>query len=155
MQVAICDAERTGLAGYLRRHIMAAQGVVKSKLTELSIAIVDGRVMSRLHRDFLGIAGPTDVLTFELERDRRGNVTAGEIVICAPFGRKQAKLRRVPFRQEMLLYALHGMLHLCGYDDRTRSGFQRMHQTEDMILQQLGVGAVFAAGNRPAKVSYR
>jgi probable rRNA maturation factor len=45
-----------------------------------------------------------------------------------------------------LLYSLHGMLHLCGFDDRTEPDFRRMHQTEDEILTRLGVGPVFQPG---------
>jgi len=46
---------------------------------------------------------------------------------------------------ELLLYALHGMLHLCGFDDRTDRGFRTMHRREDDILTALGFGPVFAA----------
>ena len=51
----------------------------------------------------------------------------------------------------LLLYALHGMLHLCGFDDRTAAGFKRMHGTEDRILTRLGVGPVFAPAGKPAR----
>ena len=47
-------------------------------------------------------------------------------------------------RKEVLLYALHGMLHLCGFDDRTAKDFAVMHEREDDILKKLGVGRVFA-----------
>ena len=99
--------------------------------------------MSQLHQRFLGIAGPTDVLTFELDHDSRGRVTAGEIVICVPEARRQARLRNTGVERELLLYALHGMLHLSGFDDRTAAGFGRMHQKEDEILARLGIGPVF------------
>jgi probable rRNA maturation factor len=99
--------------------------------------------MSQLHQRFLGIAGPTDVLTFELEHDPRGRVTAGEIVICVPEARRQARVRRITVERELFLYALHGMLHLSGFDDRTAAGFGRMHQKEDEILTRLGIGPVF------------
>ena len=44
---------------------------------------------------------------------------------------------------ELLLYAAHGVLHLCGLDDRTAAGFREMHRKEDEILTRLGVGPVF------------
>ena len=50
-------------------------------------------------------------------------------------------------RDEVLLYALHGVLHLCGYDDRTDRDFAAMHRREDEILERLGVGAIFRAGD--------
>lgn len=114
-------------------------------LAELSLALVDDERMSQLHERFMGIAGPTDVLTFELEHDRRGRVTCGEVVVCVPEARRQARKRGIALRLELLLYALHGMLHLCGFDDRTDRGFRTMHRREDDILTRLGFGPVFAA----------
>lgn len=113
---------------------------------ELSLALVGDRRMSQLHQQFMNLPNPTDVLTFPLEQDRRGDVLAGEVVVCVPEARRQARVRGVAVERELLLYALHGMLHLAGYDDRTESAFRTMHRKEDQILQQLGVGPVFAAG---------
>ena len=100
--------------------------------------------MAQLHEQFMGVRGPTDVLTFPLEKDEAGNVVAGEVVVCVPEARRQARARGVAVERELLLYALHGMLHLCGYDDRTARAFRTMHRTEDRILTQLGVGPVFS-----------
>lgn len=114
-------------------------------LVELSIVLAGDRRMSALHEAFMGVAGPTDVLTFPLESDHRGRATAGEVIICVPEARRQAKLRKIEPRLEVLLYALHGMLHLIGHDDRTDHAFRIMHRTEDAILTELGFGPVFAA----------
>ena len=112
----------------------------------MSVALVGDRTMASLHEQFLGIPGPTDVLTFPMEADRRGRISSGEVVICVPEARRQAKRNGVGLERELLLYALHGMLHLCGYDDRTAAAFRTMHATEDRILTQLGVGPVFNHG---------
>jgi probable rRNA maturation factor len=100
--------------------------------------------MAELHQQFMGHSGPTDVLTFPLDEDARGRVTSGEVVVCVPEARRRAEQHGVPVRKELLLYALHGMLHLCGFDDRTDSNFAAMHRTEDEILTAIGVGPVFA-----------
>jgi len=104
--------------------------------------------MADLHQQFMGLPGPTDVLTFPLDKDRRGRVTAGEVVLCVPEARRRARGHGVSVQQELLLYALHGMLHLCGFDDRTDAGFAAMHRTEDQILTQIGIGPVFATPER-------
>ena len=130
---------------YLRRHLRTAHRVVRAPLQDLSLALVGDRCMADLHERFMGIPGPTDVLTFPLDHDQAGNVVAGEVVVCVPEARRQAKARGIPVERELLLYALHGMLHLCGYDDRTDASFRTMHRTEDRILAQLGVGPVFNA----------
>ena len=95
--------------------------------------------------DFGGFA---DVLTFPLETDSGGHTISGEIVVCVPEARRRARERGIPLEREVLLYALHGMLHLIGYDDRTDAGFAKMHRIEDDILTALGVGPVFRAPNR-------
>ena len=129
---------------YLGRHLRAAHRALRPPLGELSVALVGDRRMAHLHEQFMGIPGPTDVLTFPLEEDRKGRVTSGEVVVCVPEARRRAKEHGVTVERELLLYALHGMLHLCGYDDRTDADFQTMHRKEDQILAQLGVGPVFA-----------
>jgi probable rRNA maturation factor len=134
---------------YLRRHLQAAHALLRPALKELSLALVGDRKMAALHQQFLGIPGPTDVLTFPLELDKKKRPITGEVVICVPEARRQYRQRRpdvTMLRKELLLYALHGMLHLCGFDDRTESDFHQMHQREDEILSQLGVGTVFKAG---------
>src|SRR5690242_19362979 len=76
---------------YVRRHLRAAHRHVSPPLFELSLALVSDRRMAELHQHFMGIPGPTDVLTFPLEQDGRGRVTSGEVVICVPEARRRAR----------------------------------------------------------------
>lgn len=131
------------LVPLLRRHVRKVHAMLRPPLRELSIALVGDAQMSELHHEFLGILGPTDVLTFELEADPRRRITAGEIAICVPEARRQARQRGGKTENEVLLYAVHGVLHLCGFDDRTDRGYQAMHRREDQILTALGIGPVF------------
>lgn len=105
--------------------------------------MVGANRMAALHAKFLGKSGPTDVLTFELERDPRGRVISGEVVICATVAARVAKRGGHSAGHELLLYALHGLLHLSGFDDKTEAGFAKMHAKEDEILRKMGVGAIF------------
>jgi probable rRNA maturation factor len=132
---------------YLRKFLPRAHAMLKPPLAELSVALVGERRMGELHDRFMGIAGPTDVLTFELEHDPRGRVVAGEVVVCVPWAVREARRLGMAARDEVLLYAVHGLLHLCGYDDKTDRDFAAMHRREDEILQRLGVGAIFRAGD--------
>lgn len=101
--------------------------------------------MSKLHVQFMGINGPTDVLTFPIDFDPKGNCAFGEIVICVPEARRRAKKLGINVRDELLLYALHGLLHLSGLDDSTPADYHRMHALEDKLLSAIGVGRVFDA----------
>jgi probable rRNA maturation factor len=130
--------------GYLRKHVRAAHALLAPPLCEVSLALVGDKRMADLHERFMAIPGPTDVLTFPLDADGRGRVTAGEVVVCVPEARRRCRDHGVSLRQELLLYAVHGLLHLCGFDDRTPGDFRRMHRKEDDILARLGVGPVFA-----------
>lgn len=110
---------------------------------DLSIALVGDATMAKLHEQFLLIPGPTDVLTFELAHDARGRCTAGEVVCCVGHAARAAKRFGHPVRLELLLYAVHGLLHLLGHDDTTDASYRRMHAAEDRLLTKLGVGPVF------------
>ena len=143
---------------FLRKQLPAAHAAIESKINrrrhrrrrlpvrEMSLALVNDARMSALHVEFMGIHGPTDVLTFPIDQDARGRVTSGEVIVCVPHARRQAKRHTIPLRLELLLYSIHGMLHLIGYDDRTPRDFAAMHRTEDEILTELGFGPVFTTG---------
>jgi probable rRNA maturation factor len=129
--------------------------MLKAPLRELSLALVGDARMAELHERYMDIPGPTDVLTFPLDQDEHGRVTHGEVIVCVPEARRRAGEHGVPLRSELLLYGLHGMLHLCGHDDRTARGYQKMHRTEDRILTALGIGPTFEPDARSAKKSAR
>ena len=158
MELSVSASAGKRFVPFLRTHLRGAHAIIKPALSELSVALVGDAKMSALHVQFMNIPGPTDVLTFPLEEDEAGQVTAGEVVVCVPEARRRAKVEGTDERREVLLYALHGLLHLCGYDDRTAADFKAMHEAEDRILTQLGIGAVFATspaatGKAPAQVS--
>lgn len=128
---------------YLRRQLRKVLALVANErrcaLEDVSVALVGDARMSELHKRFMGIAGPTDVLTFPLDKDDRGRVTSGEVVVCVAEAVRQAKNEGAAVQTEMLLYAIHGILHLLGMDDRSAVGFERMHRAEDRLLMQLGL----------------
>jgi probable rRNA maturation factor len=92
---------------------------------EISIAIVSDRRIAQVHLDFMGLSGPTDVITFEY----------GEIVISAETAWAYAADFDLPVNHEVALYIVHGFLHLNGFDDRTRGGHVRMHRTQERIMK--------------------
>lgn len=136
---------------FVLRKLRAAHRLLKSPLRELSVAFVGDARMSLLHEQFMGIPGPTDVLTFPLDTDPSGQPLSGEVIVCIPEALRQARRHKTAPANEVLLYALHGLLHLSGFDDRTKADFAEMHRMEDHILTQLGVGHVFDPGRSPGK----
>ena len=107
--------------------------------TTISVAVVDDAAISKLNEEFLGHRGPTDVLSFVLEQgdgllgrrgrgQRRDGPTRGAAV-----GWSAA--------EELLLYVIHGALHLAGYDDATPTQRATMRSRETKYLAGLGIRA--------------
>ena len=134
-------------APFLKKMLGRAHVLLRSPFREISIALVTDAQMSKLHHRFMNDSSPTDVLTFPLDQNSRGRATSGEIVVNVSQALRESRRRGIAMQNELLLYALHGMLHLKGMDDRTDSQYRRMHRLEDRILTQLGVGAVFGKEN--------
>ena len=100
--------------------------------------------MARLHEQYAGVPGTTDVLTFDL-RDDPAEPLVGDIAICWDEAVRQADARHHPPRHEALLYAVHGLMHLLGEDDHDPAAAARMHLREDRLLAELGLPPVYAA----------
>lgn len=130
----------------LRRVVRCALTRHQVDGAEVSIALVGDARMAQLHERHLGRAGPTDVLSFDLAEPEvggsRGFVEA-EIVVSFETAQRQAAVRGHAVEAEVALYALHGVLHLLGYDDHRPSEAMRMHEVEDEILESVGLGRVF------------
>ena len=125
-------------------HVMTAEGCREGGL---SVVVAGARAMSTLHERFLGMSGPTDVLSFDLGSDPDAGRIDGEIIVCADVARREARRHNKTLsaaRAELALYVTHGILHLCGYDDHDEAEFEHMHAREDELLEQLDLGRVFS-----------
>lgn len=147
------DISQANLEGWLDeqlRHAAELSGVTQAQLT---IAVVADDEMARLHEQYTGVQGTTDVLTFDLadqaESDSSAGPTTGahpiegDIVVCLDEARRQAQQRGHETRVELLLYAVHGLMHLLGEDDHDEDDYQRMHAREDALLKCMGFGPLF------------
>lgn len=129
---------------YLEIWLPKAIAMIAKPPAEVSVVLLGDMKMAALHEQFMAVPGTTDVLTFEIDHDARGRCTSGEVVICVSYAKREANRRGLAVENELLLYALHGVLHLSGFDDLDPKAHRRMHDTEDRILRAIGVGAVFA-----------
>src|SRR5436853_4271670 len=96
-----------------------------TRLREIFVWLISDRWMARLHRQFLGQTGPTDVLTFQ----------HGEIFISVATAKRHARAFGNSLLRELQLYIVHGLLHLHGCDDRTQPGARRMEKMQENILR--------------------
>lgn len=112
---------------------------------QLSVVVVADARMRDLHAHYTGESGTTDVLTFDLSQNDRSHGIDGEVVVCWDEARRQAAVFDHPPQVEVLLYAVHGLLHLLGHDDHMESDRRMMHQKEDALLSAVGLGPVYHA----------
>ena len=96
------------------------------RLDEVGVVIVSDRMIARLHLEFMGIAGATDVITF-------GH---GEIVMSAQTAALHAAEHGHRIEKELALYTVHGLLHLNGFEDATSRAAARMHQVQSRVWKQ-------------------
>ena len=98
----------------------------------LSIAVVDDEAIREVHREFLGVDASTDVISFDLGGgpEEGPEETFGEVVVSAETAGREAVRRRLSPDVELALYAIHGTLHLVGFDDRTETERRRMRRME-------------------------
>jgi probable rRNA maturation factor len=134
------QSRRSVDAAWLKRQLNRGLKLLKIDSGEWTITIVGDRAMAALHKKTMDIAGTTDVLTFDLSG---GDELELDSVICADEAARRAKELGHSLKVELLLYAIHSLLHVQGYDDIRAADAARMHRREDEILLSLGVGAVF------------
>jgi len=123
------------------------------KRAVLSVLLVDDRKIRTLHRRYLGHDRPTDVMAFsQLEASgpkgrrpggapypKNGPPVLGDIVISLPTTRRQALFYGNSFSYELHFYLCHGILHLMGYDDKTKKQAQEMEKMQTEILEKLRI----------------
>ena len=105
--------DRTALEDFARRALPLCareRGSGLTSLTEIDVLLISDRKIDELHRRFMGITGPTDVITFQ----------HGEICISVETAQRQAATHGTSLEHELRLYLVHGLLHLHGFDDRER-----------------------------------
>src|SRR6516164_3024777 len=115
------------------RTVLAGEDVADY---EISLAFVDNPTIHRLNQRYLQHDEPTDVLSFPLSEANAARL-AGELVIGAEVAQAQAAERGHDVQAELALYVIHGLLHLCGYDDHDEAGAAQMRERERHYLRQL------------------
>ncbi|MBL8858574.1 MAG: rRNA maturation RNase YbeY [Planctomycetes bacterium] len=126
---SVTDARVREAADLARRHGRAPQ-------LSLSIVFVTDEALARMHGVHLADPTPTDVITFDLT-DEIGGVS-GELYVSAERARIVARRRKVVLQRELLLYVVHGVLHLCGFDDHAPADRKRMRAAENAVMKRLG-----------------
>ncbi|MDG2144587.1 MAG: rRNA maturation RNase YbeY [Planctomycetota bacterium] len=119
----------------------------------LSVVMVDDEEMIRIHEDYLDDPTPTDVITFDLAEELEdtpaselpaelatvlAEAPVGELFVGVEMAERVARERGVSSARELALYVVHGVLHLCGFDDVDAVDRAAMRVAENVVMGRLG-----------------
>lgn len=127
---------------WLWAHVERAADELRA-IGELRIRLVADGEMADAHQRHMDAACTTDVITFDLAPDDPDRLDT-DLLICVDEASRQSESRDIALERELLLYAIHGLLHCNSYDDAEPDDARAMHQREDEILVAIGVGATFS-----------
>jgi len=173
----LVDSEHWKNAGtakaVVRRALKQAATALSTKSAELAIVLTDDAAMRRLNRNWRGVDAPTNVLSFATknpgnrhmrdrvsdELDKRLGKHLGDIVLAYETVKREARRGGKPFDHHLAHLAVHGFLHLLGYDHASSAQARRMETIERAVLRDLAVPDPYRAnhstaghgGRRPAK----
>lgn len=121
-------------------ELLRAEGC--SERVEVSVLLTDDEGIAELNRQYRGVDGPTDVLSFsqmegEAAEDPGGEtpMVLGDIVISVETALGQARERGVALSEEIDVLLAHGLLHLLGYDHADAEDARRMFARQESLLE--------------------
>ncbi|MDR3543715.1 MAG: rRNA maturation RNase YbeY [Desulfosporosinus sp.] len=113
---------------------------------EVSLMLVDDQRIHSLNLEYRGVDRPTDVLSFALQEESEEEPDSdyeddllGDIVISAERAREQAVEYGHSFEREIVYLAVHGTLHLLGYDHEEEKDKQEMRNKEEEVMALVGL----------------
>ena len=125
-------------------HEVLVHGLEKLKIDEaiFNVIIVDNEYIHKLNRDYRNIDRETDVITFALEDDKTFNPDIrilGDVYISIDKAKSQSEEYGHSLKRELCFLAVHGMLHLLGYDHMEKEDERVMFNLQEEILDEMGI----------------
>jgi probable rRNA maturation factor len=143
-------------ASAIERFVLRVRRLLRMR-EQVNVLVTSSAELRSLNRRFRGFDKPTDVLSFPALRmgSSQLNSVAGEVVISADIARENAKGLDHSLEAEVKILALHGMLHLAGYDHERDTG--QMARKESRLRRQFKLEAALIerTGAHSANLSHR
>jgi probable rRNA maturation factor len=130
----------------IARWACAALRGLRRRRVALGVRIVNETESAMLNRRYRGRHGPTNVLSFPFEAPKGARSdTLGDLVVCAPLVRREARAQRQAAEAHWAHLVVHGILHLRGYDHENAAAAAVMEAREARVLRSLGYPNPYAA----------
>jgi probable rRNA maturation factor len=142
-------------AALARAAVIEAAAALSTARAELAIVLTDDSAMRALNRVWRGVDKATNVLSFPTKRAGEGPPLLGDIVLAYDTIAREARRQRKPFAHHVAHLAVHGFLHLLGYDHESHGQAETMERRERRILARLGVPDPYAERRRISRRSGR
>ena len=124
----------------IKKAVFKILSLEKIKKTgEVTFCFINDRKIKKLNLKYLGKNRPTDVLAFDITADkglRRDKIFA-DIVISTDRAIVNARTFKAAPLYELYLYIIHGLLHILGYDDKTKKNRLIMRKKEEFLIKNL------------------
>ena len=145
--VSDCWRDEPDAEAVIQRAIAAAAEAVEQDVgeAELAVMLTDDAGIRTLNNNWRGVDKPTNVLSFPALQPSRASAPGdaprmlGDIAIAYQTMRKEADDEQKPFEHHLSHLAIHGFLHLIGYDHDKDDDAEAMETLEQEILAQLGI----------------
>ena len=127
------------LLSLMRRSVEAALTRHSAGPAEVSVYLTDDGEIQELNHQYRGVDAPTDVLSFLMDETPGDPWLLGDVVISLPRARSQAEAFGHDLDRELCYLAVHGTLHLLGYDDEDPSAAEKMALEAEAVMAELGI----------------
>jgi len=143
--------ERVKVKSTVRRAVRQAAAALSTRGAELAIVLTDDSAIRLLNRDWRGIDAATNVLSFPTKSAGGEPPLIGDIVLAYETIAREARAERQPFAHHVAHLAVHGFLHLLGYDHQRDRDAEAMEQLERKILRRLAIPDPYGRRAKTAK----
>ncbi|MBA4493158.1 rRNA maturation RNase YbeY [Paenactinomyces guangxiensis] len=146
LKVEVTDEEQKAME-WIKKCLRAAAESEELPPVEVAVTIVDNPAIQQINKEYREMDRPTDVLSFPLWEpdeewvlsEEEDAVPLGDIVISFPKAKEQAKEYGHSLERELGFLAVHGFLHLLGYDHETMEEEKEMFHRQEEILGRIGL----------------
>jgi probable rRNA maturation factor len=131
--------EQADVKSVIRRAVAGAAAVLSTPGAELAIVLTDDSAIRLLNREWRGVDAATNVLSFPTVHAGGQNPIIGDIVLAHETIAREARAEHKPFTHHVAHLAVHGFLHLLGYDHVRKKDAETMERIERDILHRLAI----------------